>query len=250
MEDEVKPGAENKDGKPTPTPESPPGNEPIVEGQATTPPEGAQNTPATPVPFDQDPKIQDYINRQAEKRAEAKVIEKMAEYGIKPQTQAATGDELDKIAAEIAEEHGLEPKLARSLTDKMKRANKGEMDKMRSEVDNINLTLRFGQVFANNPDGQKYSAKMQEIFNDMGTLERDFVLKSPNGPDYLFGEAKKRLGYVPSNERLSGGSGAGRSASPSSKVGDVTTLTTQAVEALKSGDRPKYEKIMSSMTRK
>ena len=210
-----------------------------------TTPAGAQNSDDQ-VPYNENPKIQEYINRQVETRVEHGVNSKLATMGLNISRQ--NGQEksvLDQIAGELTEEYQLHPEKAKSLAQKMRRAASQDVEPLKTKVEEMELTMRFGSVYSKNPDAGQYQKVMTQIFGQMNEVERNFVLRSPNGAQYLYEEAKKRFPVPGSSDFAKGGSSHSKGIPPQQKggVGQQTHLDG-ALKAFQSGDKTEYENRM------
>ena len=217
-----------KGGVPTPPPASPPGIEPVVR-----------------TPLHEDPEVQDYVNRQV-----AKGIE-LALQSIGKDRTSATPDELDLIAQEVAKEFELTEKAAKSLVNKIDRVSGRKVEGLQKQFDDLNLSLRFGAVFAANPDAKSFEKKMYEIFNGLNEYERQFVLKSPEGPSFLLDKARKSVtgGILTPAQKAAGGSPPTSSVSAASKTADTSAILKKAAEALASGNRGEYQRLVTEAMR-
>ena len=217
---------------------------PAAAASPAAPEAGVVTPPATPaLPFHEDPQIQGYIQRQV-----AKGIE-IALQTMGKDPASATADDYDLIAKEFAKEHGMEEDVAKRFVGRVSKISEKQVKEVRSELNEIRMTLRFGAVFAADPDAKSYEKKMSEIYGGMTEFEKNFVLNSPDGPSFLLSKAKNSVagGLVPPSARPAGGSPPSGSRLASDKLGDNSGILTKASEALARGDKNEYTRLLSQI---
>lgn len=202
------------------------------------------------------PEFQPFLDRQLEEKvnqrtadAVAKVLEQTGL--IKP--DAAKEDPDAEDVQHIMANFEMEEAKARELVQWRNRGIDKKTKSLENRFDALDLSMRFSQVFRENEDAKQLEGKMLEVFNAMTPEEKNFVLRSPKGASYLYGEARQRAGLLPASSRAAGGGGgssSSRSLSPSEKVGDSTAQLGKAVEALSRGNRAEYERLIAGVIKK
>lgn len=217
--------------------------------EATQTPAGA-NTSG--LPFHENPEIQDYIQRQVDARTERNRADIIAAMNLaKPREQ--TVDELDQFASEFAAENDANPKAIRKLIAKVveeaRKSVSAETGEIRARQENYDMMLRFGALYAQSPDAKQHEKVMLDLYNGMTEVERNFVQKSPDGPNFLYTKAKTKasLGMPTARDFAAGSSPSSRGSSFADKVGDSSVLSTRAADALARGDKAAYEEAIRKM---
>lgn len=238
------PGVNNgKDGVLPPAP--PAGNQPPGATDATPP---VEEKSLPPVPFDRDPALQDYINRTVESRLQG-ILEKFG--AAQPKPAAQENDPLEAIAQELAKEEEIKPEVARAFVGKFKRIVEHTTKSISDRLTQHELTQKFSQVFSRYEDAETLAPQMRTVFSSLSELERNFVLNSPDGADFLYQKARRESNRsaLPPSVRVSAGNPPPRSPSMPQKVEGSNTLRVKAAEALKRGDRAGYDDVMAQIMR-
>lgn len=225
-------------------PPAPPAGNQAPSGAAEITPGGA-NPPA--VPFNNDPAIQDYIDRRVESR-----LREISQYGQpSPVQKPEESDPLQDVAKELAEQEKIDPAVAKSFVDKFVRIARHVTKEDRAKLTQFELTQRFAQVFAQNPNAEALAPRMRSIFTGLTELEKNFVLNSPDGALYLYDRAKREenRGALPPAARFNASNPPSRGSSPETKVGSKTSLFAKANQCLAKGDRAGYEEVMQQIQR-
>lgn len=231
--------------------------DPASTPPVTSPDPGANGAQGTVPPFHEvlkHPEFQPFLQKQIEEQVAARTAETvnqvLTQMGV---AKNANGNKEDNNAEDIKklmENFDIDEKRAKELIAWRDLGIDKKTKAIEQRFDVLDLSMRFGNVFQQNPDAKQFEGKMLEIFNNMNEFERNFVLKSQDGATYLYDQAKKRSGILPPAARFAGTSTPSRSAAPSEKVGDVGTQYAQAIDALKKGDRAGYERIMAQVGRR
>ena len=218
---------------------SQPAQEPAQEPAAT--PAAAA---ATAVPFDQDPKIRDYIDRQVKKGIES---------GLRAQPQApaaqpADNDPWDMLAKEFTDDHELDPQAAKKLVSKIKKSVDIASQPMRERLNQFEMNARFAGIFSKYPDAAKHEKAMLETFERMDEHQKNVVLRSPIGPEYLYTSTLQSVngGIVPEPTRIAGGNARGSSVSPRAKMDDKASSVNKMLDAFNKKDRQAFEQAVSN----
>lgn len=238
-------------------PDSPQGKVDENGNPIQTPPEGA-NTSVGSKPFNEtmkelmaNPEFVDYIKRQNREDVQFGVQRELERLGVKGSPKE---DEAEKLAQEFATETGVDLAQAKSFVkyaikiaeSKVKPIQETQVAHGQSQA----LMGRVHQVRAKYGDVEGVSNKMWDMFNKMDEFSQSFVLNSPDGVEWLYAKAKDGHIVATPQEKLAGGSFAGRGASPISKIGDETAIAQAASNALIGGKREEYEKYANSLLNK
>ena len=220
--------------------------EPVKEPEVKEP--EVKEPEVKPIPFHEDLKVQEYIARQVDARLEGI----LSRFGPPAPPVKEEGDPLDKIAQELAAEEKIDPETAKSFVKKFKVIAEHQNKELSRRLDNFELTQKFSQVFNAHPDeAESVAPKMTEVFGRLNDLEKNFVLKSPDGAEFLFNKAYKEAnrGVLPPSARANAGNPPTKGIQPEAKVGSRAALFAKANEAQRKGDRAGYEEIMQQINR-
>lgn len=240
-----------------------PASSPDANQPAGAPPEnaepGVKGPDGKPLTFNdvlKHPEFQPFLQRQIEDQvasrtadAVAKVLEQAGV--VKPN---APPDDDSEDAKQIMANFDITEEKARELVQWRNRGITKKTKQLENRFDTLDLSMRFAQVYRENDDAKQFEGKMLELFNGMNEFEKNFILRSKDGASYLYEQAKRRSGVVPTYTRIAGGGGGGgssssRSVPPSEKTGSQDVQVGQAVAALKGGNRAEYERIMKTVVR-
>lgn len=186
---------------PQPTPPSPGANG--NNGAGATP---AVVPPA--VPFDRDPKIQEYVSRQVIKAREEERVLTMGQIasfmdGRKPQT-----DPIKEHAVKMAARYKITEEEAAALLEDTTTAAEARIapriQQLEGHFAQQALNAKFAAVFQSDPDLLKDKDKIMGVFTNMNEIERSFVLQSPDGPKHLVSKYREVYQINPSNKSAAG----------------------------------------------
>lgn len=157
---------------------------------------------------------------------------------------------LEAKIAQLAEERKLDPKDLEVVVQLAKEAIKEEIIPIKNTVSNFDLTLRFANLYSKYPFARKLDSKMKEVYNNMDSVTKEFVLNSPSGVQFLYTQTKDIHGIkeegpptIKSPESSSSFSGPKQE----EKLAENQTLLSNAVDLLSKGDRVGYEKAMLAL---
>lgn len=248
-----------KPGDPGAPPPPASGTPPAGDPPNTSPEAGVKGPDGMPLTFAdviKHPEFQPYLQRQIQDEVIARTTDTVAKVleqaGIVKPAAKEDPDEED-VKHLMANFEDMDEKRARQLVEWRNRGIDKKTRTLENRFDNLDLSMRFSQVFRENEDARQYEGKMLELFNGMNDDERRFVIRSKDGAAYLYEQAKKRAGVLPASSRVAGG-GAGPSASRSvpvsDKTGDRDKQAGEAVAALLKGNRAEFERLMPGVMRK
>lgn len=192
------------------------------------------------------PEFQPYLQRQIEEQVAARTAAILSKVSPISQTTLEVKEDQTDVK-HLMENFEVDEKRAKELVKWRDRGIDKKTEALTQRFDVLDLSLRFGQVFQQNADAKQYEGKMLDIFNNMNEQEKAFVMHSIDGATYLYDVAKKRSGVLPTTDRYRGTSPAARSTPPAQKVGERDVQMTQALIALKNGNRTEYERIMAQV---
>lgn len=251
--DTEKDGANGQQGEAAASPAEENKPEGGAEQEATTSAETIKTEAKVP-PFNEMmrvPEFQDFFNRQVE-NAVSRAIAANAQAGL---TQAQKKDILDEFAESLVQDYQMDLKQAKRLASQFDALTKHRIDStvggLRKENEEMKITLQFGQVFNQYPDAVKYSRNMKQVFEGMSEYDREFVLKSPNGPEFLYQKAKKLAdgGVLSNDQKHLGSSPAAKSGASSTRQLDSSaSLVGKVSDALVKGDKKAYEQEFARLT--
>src|SRR3990167_6220030 len=134
---------------------------------------------------------------------------------------APASDELVVVATKLAARFNMDPEAAKELVGVIDGIASARAKPAMVQLENFELQSRFGALFARTPDAQQYTGKMKELFDGLSEYERNFVLKSPDGPGFLYDKAKRSSGggIATPDQRNQGSSPVTRGGSPALKLG-------------------------------
>lgn len=212
------------------------------EKTATT--ETPQNTVAEPqqsaekIPFDQDPRVQEYISRQIEKRWNRFLAES--------ETKAQEQDISIQLEREMIDE-GMDARTAKKIINVFARLADDKLKKnlypLQEDLNKQVIMNRFVQFASSHKDFESYRSTMWDIYSNLSQDEQRFIESSPNGIDFLYSKAK--LLKQPASENQSQtfstqGRGTG-------KFNPGENLAEKASEALSKGDKVAYKELMATL---
>lgn len=248
----VKPGDPGAPGGSTPP------NPPAGDPPASSPTPGVKGPDGNPLTFAdvlKHPEFQPFLKRQIEDEVTARTSQTVAEVLEQAGLRKPGGNAEDPDAEDVKHimaNFDMEEAKAKELVHWRNRGIDKKTKVLENRFDTLDLSMRFSQVFRENEDAKQLEGKMLEVFNSMTPDEKNFVLKSPKGATFLYGEARQRAGLTPAPARAAGG-GSGsssRSVPASEKTGDSNVQVSQVLDAFKRGDRKEYERLIAGVIRK
>ena len=95
-------------------------------------------------------------------------------------------------------------------------------------------------------------AQMRRIFDDMDNVSKQFILNSPDGPEFLYDKAKKlaNSGFIPEKQRFSGNFSRGSALPAENKTNPRETIVSSALAAYRKGDARGFEERMNALNRR
>lgn len=207
--------------------------------------------PSSTVPLEQNIELQDYINKMVESRL-GTILEKIQSSQIQSPLQSQTSeDPYQKLAEELAKEQEVDIKVAKGFVDRMSKISELKNRELNDRLTNFELAAKFSQVFKEHEDAGNLQNKMTLVFQGLNSLEKSFVMNSPDGAEYLYNKTKKEAEKfsIPISDKLKGGSGGGQSLSTDKKLGSQNVLLQEASTLLTKGDRVAYEEKMRQINR-
>lgn len=222
--------------------ELPPGGAPGAENFPVEP-EAASSAEAHPtaaVSFHEDPKIQDYIERQVEERAEVKLQKKLADAGL---SAAAKINAIEEAERELIA-GGLKLEDARRVISVMQKVSGHQIQStvapMQDSVGVMAMQQRI-QNFAGQKGHEDFAVlypKIQELYAASDRQTKEWIATNPSGLEHLYLKAQQLMPAF-KNPARSGVSSVNRGNPSRSFSGEGTS--SKASEALIKGDKKAYE---------
>lgn len=217
---------------------------------SSSPPGGAGNGDTTVeteksesrVPYHKDPELQDYINRQVEKRWLDKEQENNKDKG-------KGKDELSDIVSELTEEFQLEPSLALKYAKIIEKVADRVAEKkivgVKVNLKTVTLQHKINNFAASHPDLVQFKDDMLKTLQMLPEDEQDFIRNSENGLEYLYNKVKIRtISANPQQNKHLGGFGGG-SGGGAKLNRDGGGLLEKASAAFRSGNVREYNALMT-----
>ena len=211
-----------------------------------TPADGAKTTEGK-VPFNEimaNPDFQDYFSRQLKKG----VQEELSRMNVPPPPKSE--DKMEQIAAEIAEENGITVQQARGLVKKFSTIAQMHLEPiqgtMQDQQKSVALNMRTATLRSKDADVAQIAPKMLKMLNSLKDEEKMFVFNSDDGVEWLYAKAKNGQVIVSPITIAGAGSTAGRSVSPIAKIGDDTAREAAISNALASGNRVEFDRLVKA----
>ena len=195
------------------------------------------------VPFHEDPKIQEYLGRQIEKR----VAEILQEKENQAQHSKSNGDnEFADIVELLTNEFQLEPsaakKYAKIIETVADRVSERKLVDVQSNMKSVTLQHKITNFAASHPDMFGLKDEMLETLNKLPKDEQEFIRSSENGIDWLYSKVKLRVLSLSGGDRQQAASHTGGGSSKTE--GGDSTILQKAQEAFSKGHVQEYNRLM------
>lgn len=218
---------------------------PIVEPTEPTPTPPGEPNPEPTVPFHDDPKVQEYVDRQVDKKLrEFQQYQQSQQPLPQPSVQV---DPYKELEAEYVRDLKLTQDEARIMVDKIRKANTIANADNQKSMQAVQIYLRLNELVAQYPDAAKVQKEMNQDFMSMNPASRMNILADPEGMKSLYARTLLKKGNAPPINKFAGGSSRGGSVPQTGKIDTKTGVTNNAVSAGLKGDKKSYEESVQKI---
>ena len=188
------------------------------------------------------PEFQALIDRQVEKRVQAELE--------KSKTLAQPVEAESEDVKFLMKQHNLSADEAKAMVAWRDRGLEAKLKPIQEQLENHSksqeLTQKASAFYAANPEAFQHKQKMIDAMKGLNPSEREFVMNSPDGFNWLYSKVNKGAAPVSDTAKFAASSGGGSGGS-SAKLSTSGTLASQAIDAFAKGDRAAYERLSQSL---